>query len=269
MKKQLILLTILLFALSRISFGDIIIENTHFVQKCVKITNLADYPDVSLLGFDIPGYWESFSYEISSEECLTKDYKFGDFKIFAVRKAYLKGKDIRKIDPTGDPNAVPSNLQLEPYKGYVWDSIPISAIDQFYMILGFSKNEVILHKWKEVTRFNNGKPDSTSTYVYEGEASKLFQSIQTGNDSKEFKPSFDVYPNPANKTFHLEINNEFQGIVAVKIFALDGRMVRLDYLEKFDFNIDSDVTIENLRSGTYTVSLKFGKIVENKKIVIK
>ena len=32
-------------------YDDIIPENSHFVEKCVKITNLNDYPDVSLIGY--------------------------------------------------------------------------------------------------------------------------------------------------------------------------------------------------------------------------
>lgn len=269
MKKQLLLVMIVLFAFGIISYGDVIINDRHHVQKCVKITNLDDYPDVALLGFVPPGTVHYDTYLITSAECLTKGYKYNDFNVYAVSKTYLEGKDIKKIDLPRDPNAVPNNIHIELFGGYLPDSIPISGIDQYFKILGFSKTEVILHKWKEVTRFNNGKPDSTTTYVYAEPVIQLYQKIQTGIDVKEIRPSFKLFPNPANKAFHLKINNMYQGIVPVQIVGPDGRVVRLSNLEKYGYTLDREMNVENLPRGTYTVCLKFGKVVENQKIVIR
>ena len=269
MKKQITLLVIVLLFTCKISYGDIIPDHSHYVAKCVKITNLDGYPDVSLLGFIPPGFVPYDTYLVSSTECLTNGYKYNYFKVFAVSKKYLVGKDIKKLDLPKDPNALVSNLPIQPFGGYVNDSIHISGLEQYYKIVGFSSTEVILYLWKEVDKFNDGKPDTTKTFTYNGDVSMLSQNIQTGINLKELKTSFELYPNPARKEFHLKINNLYVGSVFIEIISLDGKIVKSLMVDKFGYTFDRDIQIENLRSGTYSVSLKFGKIVESKKLVIK
>lgn len=269
MKKYLFCLIFIPFLLSKICYGDIIISHTHSVQKCVKITNLEDYPDIALVGFIIPMGSNYESYLISSSKCLSKGYKYNDFNVYAVNKAYLTGKDLNKLDLPRDPNAVQSNIKIEPYFGYMNDSIPISGLEQYYQIVGFSKTNVILYLWKEVTKFNDGKPDLTKTFAYNGDVSLLYQKIQTGTSSKELKPSFELYPNPANKKFHLRINNLYVGDVPIEITGLDGKAIKSLIVNKFSYRLDTDIQIDNIRKGTYIVSLKFGRSVESTKMVIK
>ncbi|HAH24611.1 MAG TPA: hypothetical protein DCL77_12815 [Prolixibacteraceae bacterium] len=269
MKTQITVFVLILLLTGKICYGDVIPDHSHYVAKCVKITNLDDYPDVSLVGFIPPWAMASDNYLISSSQCLTKGYKFNDFKIFAVKREYLVGKDLQKLDLPRDRNALPSNIQIEPYYGYMNDSIHISGLEQYYKIAGFSSTQVILYLWKEVTTFNDGKPDLIKTFTYDGDASMLYQKIQTGTSSKELKPSFELFPNPANKKFHLRVNNLYVGDVPIEIVGLDGKVVKSITVNKFSYRLDTDIQIENLRKGTYSVSLKFGRSVESTKMVIK
>lgn len=269
MKKPIYLFVFISFLLSNTCMGDVIPGDSHYVEKCVKITNVDDYPEISFLGFVINFDVSSFTNIITSSECLSKGYRFNDFNIFAVSKVYLKGKDIQKIDFPKDPNAIASNIKIEPSSGYINDSIPISGIQQYFKIVGFTKTSLILYKWKEVNKFNNGKPDSTSTFAYEGDVSQLYQKIQVGIKSKQNPSSIDVFPNPAQKNFHLKMNNSYHGSVSIQVINLNGKVVKSQTIIKTEQILDTDIRIENLAVGTYTVSVKFGELVESKKIVIK
>ena len=269
MEKLICLLVLIPFLISKTCFGDVIVVNVHFVEKCVKITNVDDYPDVALLGYPHPGAMNYDTYFISSSECLIKSYTYNDFYIFAINKEYLTGKDIKKIDLPKDPNALPSNIHIIPNGDYVNDSIPISGIEQYYKIAGFSSTSVIFYKWKEITKFNNGKPDSTSTYTYDGDLSKLYQNLQVGIHSNQYPASIELYPNPAQKIVHLKINNAYQGKVTLEMTTLGGKTVRYLNLVKAGLILDYDIHIENLAKETYLVNLRFGPRVESRKIIIK
>lgn len=255
--------------MSKLSYGDVINIGEHYVQKCVMITNIDDYPEVSLLGFVPTGVINYDTYVISSSQCLTKGYKYNDFNVFAVSKEYLAGKDIKKLDLPRDNNAIPSNIRIEPFGGYLNDSIPISATEQYYKIIGFTANSLVLFKWKEVNKFNNGKPDSTKTYDYEGDLSKLYQNLQVGIHSNRYLTSIELYPNPAQKNFHLKINNLYQGSVPIELVTMDGKIVKSLTLSKTGSVLDYDIRVENFDKGAYFLRLMFGEKVEFKKIIIK
>lgn len=269
MKKRIIFLLVVLLVLSKISYGDVIPGYFHTIVKCVKITNVDDYPDVSLLGFIPPGsiYWDS--YVVTSSQCLTRGYFPVDFNIFAVNKSYLIGKDIKKLDLPKDPNAIQANIHIDPLGYHVNDSIHISSIEEYYKIVGFSETSVILHKWKEVTKFNDGTPDSTKTFAYEGEVSQLSQKLTVGINPLQSHSSIELYPNPAHKNFHVRINNKYLGAVPVDLVSQGGKIVKSITISKTGLIVDYDVPVGNLAKGTYFVNLKFGKNVESRKIVIK
>lgn len=268
MKKLICLLILIPFLLSKTCFGDVIVTDIHYVEICAKITNIDDYPEISLLGFT-PGPTKYNTYIISSSECLSKGYAGNFFNIYAVNKKYLEGKDIQKLDFFNDVNVIKSNIQIDNFGTYVRDTTHIYAIDQFYKIVGFSSTSVILYKWKEVTRFHYDDPDSTSTYTFDGDISKLYQNIQVGIHSNQYQTSIELYPNPAQKNFHLKINNLYQGSVPVEMVTMDGKIVKSLTLSKNGSVLDYDIRVENLDKGAYFVRIIFGEKVEFKKIVIK
>lgn len=269
MKKHILFFVIAFSLISKIGVCDVIPSNSHYVQKCVKITNLEDYPEVSLIGFMLPSPTGSDNYLITSTKCLTRGYYFDYFNVFAVKKEYLIGKNIQKLDFTKDPNALPSNISIEPSGGYFDNSNPISSIEQYYKIIGFSETSVILLKWKEVNKFNNGKPDSTSTYTYNGELSKLYQTIPTNINSNLYYSSIEIYPNPAQKNLHLKLTNKYLGNIPVEITTITGKKLKSININKTGTVIDQDIRIENLATGTYIVYVRIGNKTESKKVIIK
>jgi len=270
MKKYHFFVVFATVLVSKICFGDIIIGNIHYVAKCVKITNVDDYPDISLIGYtSLSPFTDTDTYIISSSQCLSKGYGYGSFNVFALNKTYLKGKDFKEIKFLKDPNALPSSVDVEPYIGYMHDSIPISAIEQFYKIAGFTDSTVVIYKWKEIKKFNNGKPDLTETFTYNGEVSTLFQKIAVGVNSLKIQPVIEVYPNPTSKNVHVRINSNYKGAVPLDLITVAGKVVKSFKTNKTGSILDYDMLVANVAKGVYFVKMQFGKNVEYKKIVIK
>jgi hypothetical protein len=268
MKTQLLLVLIAVLV-SKLSFGDIILSNTHYVAKCVKITNVEDYPDVAFIGYSFWGDMGVSATELSSSECLNKGYKFNGFAVYAVNKGDLKGKDINKINYPTDPNTFPSNIAIEPYRGYVHDNIPISGIEEYYKVMGFSDTNVILFKWKQVTKYNNGKPDLTETFTYDGEVSQLYQKIAVGTNFSKQPSAIEVYPNPANKNVHLRITNNYSGTVSVELITSTGKVAKAFQINKLTSILDHEFSDSNVAKGACFVKVQMGKEVEYKKIVMQ
>lgn len=199
MKKIIFLLSFLV--LSKISFCDVVPDNSHAVNKCVKIINIADFPDFTLLGRMIyPTGLNVGTYIINSNICLDKGYKFDHLYIFAVKKNYLANKDIDSTDWLKDNNALKSNIPIECYGGYESNANPVSDIEEFYKIAGFTDTSMILYKCKEIIRFGDGRPISIKTYSLLAGKEKLDKEYTEENHSKFDSPKIDysateIYPN--------------------------------------------------------------------------
>ncbi|MEA3398976.1 MAG: hypothetical protein U9R00_00480, partial [Patescibacteria group bacterium] len=85
MKKIIVLSLFSFFLLSGISFADVIPDNSHKVDKCVKITNLDQFIYNGLIGSVIFGDSVK-NYIIENNKCLTSGYKFATLKIYSYNK---------------------------------------------------------------------------------------------------------------------------------------------------------------------------------------
>jgi hypothetical protein len=252
------------------AYGDIIPDNSHYVTKCVKISNIEDYPQVSLVACVIGVDGKSFdnSYLISSTSCLGKGYKLNHLLIYAVCKDYLTGKDIEKLDLTKDYNAIPANCIIDPYEGYISNSNPLNFVGQYYKIIGFSGNTIVLFKWKEVFAYNNGKSDSTQ--IFNTTNNQLSQNFPDITKIKPVKADskIELFPNPTSGSFSLKVDNNYYGKVNVKIFSLDGKNVHNKVFEKTSATDTFTINEEELAKGTYFVKIQIGELSETKKILV-
>jgi hypothetical protein len=268
MKTKFYLILIAAF-ISKFTFADVIIDNTHYVEKCVKITNMEDYPDVAFIGYCLlMGQMRQVN-ELSPTLCLDKGYRLNEFTVYAVNKSYLNGKDINKIDFRKDLNALPTNIAINPYMGFVYDSIPLAAIEEYYKVVGFSNTNVILYKWKQVTKYNNGKPDLIENFEYAEPTTPLYQKIMVGMRPSQKASSIEVYPNPANKNIHLRIIDNYIGPLSTEFVSSTGKVLKSFNLNKQSSILDCDIPVANVTKGAYFVKVQQGKAVEYKKIIIK
>ena len=257
---QKIILALMIILFTDLAYGDILPENHHFINKCVKITNLNEYPSISLIGKVTSMDGNSYCYLINSYSCLDKGYKYNELDIYAARKNYLQGKNIEDYNPVKDINALRSNVHVNPWGGFYHDSLPVSGIDEFYRIMGFTDSSVVLHKWKEIVHFNNGRADSVKTFKFHASSLSLYQ---------EFPPlGITVYPNPTDDHFYIKTNNLYTGKIQVNIYSISGKCFK-SYL--FTKNGRADqyyIPTYGLPSGEYFLKLSLGEMIEKRKIII-
>jgi hypothetical protein len=255
--------------ISNLALGDIIPSNSHYVDLCLKITNLDEYPEIALLGYVKQfGISHNETYAVSSNECLTKGYSHNTLELFAVKKLYIQGKDTSKIDLPKDKNAVKTSISIDPYLGYVPDSNPLKSKEQYYKIVGFTDTTVVIYKWKEVSKFNNGRADITETFAFTGDVTKLSQKITTGIDAKKSTSKIELFPNPAQKNVYFKIAGNYLGNVSISIYSLDGKKVSSAYITKAMSTLGYEMQTD-LNKGTYLVYFVLGEKTEWKKLIIQ
>ena len=253
-----LLMLIFLFT-SRSVLADLIPGNAHYVSKCVKITNLKDYPEISMIGFErTPSGQNNQVFSISSS-CIALMYKYDKLTIYALKKTYLEDKDISVLDLPHDKNAVKTSIPIYPYFGYVSNSNPLVSMEEYYKIVGFTDTSVVIYKWQEISKFNNGQKDQFKTFDYTGDISILSQKILTGTSTSESNSGIELFPNPAQKNVHLKISNNYQGIVHIGVFTTDGKKINSMFATKESATLDYIVPISSLPKGTYLVYVGIGK----------
>ena len=171
MKKIIVIITAVIAVLFSFNFAnaDIIpdTENFHPMDKCVKITNLDEFPDVYLIGYvtDVNGN-KYETYIIEQDKCLARGgYKFNELEILAAKKIYVDLFGVENINPS-DANILVSDERIDPLGGYIDNSNPLIKEEVEYLIAGFSDRELILFKSKVVSEYNDGTPKKTKRFPY-------------------------------------------------------------------------------------------------------
>jgi len=270
MKTYKLYLFLVLCILYKISYCDVILPNTHYVSKCVQIINVNDYPDISLLGVINCLADGQSTYLIGPTTCLHNGYRFTCLTIFAVNKSYLAGKDITKIDWCKDKNAFKTDIQIDPGGAYVDNSNLIYSIKQYYRIVGFTDSSVVIYKCLEVDYFDNGSIAVSSVAKYRGDSTKLSQSLPSGKGiaANRFGSPINLFQNQAQNSIHVKLSSNYQGIVSVKVFTIEGKSVQSLYLNKSENLVDCHILTHKLAKGSYYVNIVMGIAVETKKIII-
>lgn len=272
MKTRSLFLTLTLGLIFKLSYCDIIPENSHYVDLCVQITNINDYPEISLLCFS-KGVTHVDTYEIPTSTCLNSVYKYNSIIIYSLRKSYLDGKDISILELPKDGSAVRTSINIPGYYGYVDNSNPLSKIARYYKIVGFTDSSVVVYKWKESLKYNNGKADSIAEYSYDGDIKSLSQTMidPTASSSRDIKKNMNVslFPNPVKKDLLVKINNDYRGNVFFNVVSSDGKIVKSVKTVKKTEILDYVLPVDDLRKTTYSVAVIMGDKKVTSKIVIE
>lgn len=257
------------------TYCDIIPDNSHYVSKCVKITNLEDYPHVSLIGSVETMSGDKYTYQISSTDCLYIGYKMEVLTLFAVSNTYIGGKNVEKLNLPGNKNALISNVAIVPVGYYAANSNSISSTQQFYKILGFTDSTVVLFKWKEISGYNDGTPEKTEFFDYTGNLSALTQEFpitQIYDDPADINyPKIlktELFPNPAKDYLALKTEGSYPGELNVKIYTMDGRLVKSNLFSKTSPVSYFSIPTNDIPKGSYVVRIEYGEIVESAKLLI-
>lgn len=254
--------------INRIIFCDVIPENSHYVDKCVKIINTDDFNDIYFIGY-VPNPLISFdSYIINPSECLSKGYKFNSFEIWAITKGDLSEQDVLLLDIPNIDGAVKSNIDIDPYKGYVHDSIPIESITEYYRILGFTWNNFVLYKWKEIVTFNDGQPDSVKYYEYDGDSTLFADHILNTNELVNCSQII-ISPNPTTTHVNIKILNYYIGPSNITLISSDGKLQKRYLLYKDEYDFFWEIELNDIPDGVYFIKFDFKGLSQVQRFIME
>lgn len=86
---KIMIFLLILSALTSNAGADILEPGTRGMERCVKIVNLDEFPEIVFVGHIIgPLIHCENPYIISPDVCLTQYYKANDLTIYAIEKDY-------------------------------------------------------------------------------------------------------------------------------------------------------------------------------------
>lgn len=144
--------------------ADIMPPGMKSFDRCVKISNIEEFPDVVFIGYITgPVIRCENPYVITSDECLTQFYKANDLTIYAVDRDYLDTVGLENIYFETDPNIRGYTLEFNPDWDYAIIVNPLVEEEIYYSIAGFNDTELILYESKKISKYV-GLPDRTEIF---------------------------------------------------------------------------------------------------------
>jgi len=145
--RAIALIVVVLLFFTTFACADVILPDTHPVNKCITINNIDSFPDFVIVGkitgptinpeqgFDLVS--------ITKNECLTKGYKFNQLTVYAIDKNYYFSTTQSALD-FNSPNVYESSIAIDPYGGYVSNSDPTTDINMILTIRAISNKKLVL-----------------------------------------------------------------------------------------------------------------------------
>jgi hypothetical protein len=247
-------------------FADVIPPNSHYVQRCIKIAGLEQFPDIALVGAIagpmITGYERSL---IQPDACLSKGYKFNRFYIVWTMRAYLDSVGLADLDLAsllGSRKAAAAALpvgllsdQIDPGSYYVPDDDPLVNEEKVYTLYLDGANAPALYLSQQTSQYNDGTPARMETFTLSvgGQAGQLAEA-----DGKPLIMCSGV---------RLAYSVPQDGLVKIRISTITGQEVfRTDRdCRKAVMNL---ILLPQLPAGTYVVTLEQASVKTTKNVTI-
>jgi len=167
--------------------------NSHYVQRCVKIINVDDFPDFAILAcIKSPTRKEWESNLINSKDCIEKGYKFNMLYIMATRRSYLENKVSDSINWLNDRNVIESSISINSGGTSISNEEPISSIEEYYEIVEITNTNFVIYKCKELIRYNDGRPITLKNFPYI-QGPKKIKAPENNTSIYEIYPSTEIF----------------------------------------------------------------------------
>ena len=172
MMKKLIIFSlftlVLIFLIPSISSADVPPENSHPLDRCVKIVNLNEFPNIILIGYSTGPTIDTYeAYQIENNKCLDKGYKFNKFSIYWATKEKFNSIDLKNLTLNNAKTPTDITLLLENIEtdgGYVEKSNPLIKEDIEYSLAGNPNEKLTLNKSKQISEYNDGTPKKVEDF---------------------------------------------------------------------------------------------------------
>ena len=181
MKKILVFSLVLFLSglILSVASADVIMPNTHVVDRCAKIINLEQYPDIVLVSYVtgpvVSNYQAS---QIKNNTCLDKGYKFNHLDIYWITAEKFKKLNLVNLN-LSDLNMLSG--EIEPYGGTVDDINSLVKETIEYSITKNNNGTFVLNKTKVISEFNNGTPTKIEIFK------NSLQDIKSDSKEKQKK----------------------------------------------------------------------------------
>ncbi|HRW20823.1 MAG TPA: T9SS type A sorting domain-containing protein [Bacteroidales bacterium] len=127
-----------------------------------------------------------------------------------------------------------------------------------------------------MTYYNSEIPDSatilfvTGAYIQHSESilyvdNLSFSGFVSANSEKLLDKNINIYPNPANEFFNIEIDESVYNNQTLYIFNIVGELVKIEQIQSIKHNIN----IEDLHAGIYIVEIDNVECSSKQKLIIK
>ena len=160
MKKVKYALLVFLTILSISVLGDIITFPFSPTKVCVKIENLEDYPDITIIGLSnsLAVFSKPVTVNIIDSESSLEVQKALPLTFYAVKKEYLKEKGVEKINWKKDINVRKSDITINAKKRRL-SSPNVETLEIGFVIAGFNENSMVMYEKSQKSKYNDGRPD--------------------------------------------------------------------------------------------------------------
>jgi len=161
-----VIITLLQTAITPTVLADIIPPESHKLERCVTITGLSEFSDMSVIGFYQGPTTDGEGYYVEENSCLTQGYKFNDFAIYIVPKWRMDEKDITK-ESIEESRAGLLLSGIRPDGGYIENSNPLTKEEITYLLTE-EDNTYKLEKQTKISTYNDGTPKKIENFTEQG-----------------------------------------------------------------------------------------------------
>jgi hypothetical protein len=240
------------------------------MTKCVKFTNIEDFPNVALVGAVTgPMIYGYTSYLIKQDSCLSGTYWANKLHVLWTYQDHLDSVgldslDIASIIDTSDglyktlagPAVFLLTDEINPSGGYIPDTDPLESREEFYTLFyNFDQGKLDLWKSKELLKYNDGTPDKTVTY--EPPASISTKPVQSTGPGQSIKIS----------STHIHFTVPQKGRAMLIVYNLAGQKVYSKSLVCKSLT-RNQVPVPSLASGMYILNLEGENFKASSKLVV-
>ncbi len=164
MKKLLKIILVFAVCVPLIASADVIDVNKRYVSSKPILVNMDKFPDYEFIGYDRHPNGTVKTYVIQSDGALRINYKFDRLNIYAVKKSYLKNKDLAAIDWLADKNVIKSEEAVSFSVEALEKTDPLFSRELYYSVDSIQGNVLWVSKYKQVSHYNNGQPDKVEYF---------------------------------------------------------------------------------------------------------
>ena len=152
--------------------ADLIPTGMHSVDRCVRITNSLDLPDVYVIENSSSGIpisiVKSQNVIVKNDQCLFADSLYYHSIFFVVDKSYIDSIGVDNfVPPQGnifEKGVVSLKKDFNSYGHYVSDKDPVKKQSIDYLLVKDSGGNFFLQKDKIISEYSNGTPNKIETF---------------------------------------------------------------------------------------------------------